>query len=168
MVWHEDLPSANISLIPVDLALVYWVIVQRGSAVHDSVFADYQALADSLPGGRRIGRMWVYAALHQLTVVGLIEVDPIAGRSHRGNKARSWRLTADTEPHQVHVPGGRWLSPAQVCEHVPGLTVRQLRGWREQHRGPRYAKAGRTIVYHERHVDEWLHSTTVSIEGPQG
>lgn len=153
-------------LTQADLALVFWSITRRGSAVHDDVVADYDALADSAPGGRRRTPMWIYAALDELIILGLIEVDPIAGRSHRGHKARSWRLKARNDAPAVAPTPRRgtteWLSPADVCELVPGVSLRQLQHWRNEGRGPKYSKAGRTVVYDKRQVDAWLQSTSVS------
>jgi hypothetical protein len=49
-----------------------------------------------------------------------------------------------------------WRSPAQVCELVPGLTVRKLQRFRDEGRGPRYSKLGQTIVYAEADVNSWV------------
>jgi len=54
-------------------------------------------------------------------------------------------------PHQVRV-----LSPAQVCELWPGMTVRKLQRFRDQGTGPAYIKVGRTITYRESDLrDYW-------------
>lgn len=57
----------------------------------------------------------------------------------------------------------RYLSPAQVCEMVPGLTERKLRGMRENGSGPRYRKPSlKTVVYTEADVLAWVESHVVS------
>lgn len=61
----------------------------------------------------------------------------------------------------------RFLSPLQVCELVPGMTVANLEELRKSGRGPRYYKPtgerGRVIVYVEGDVRAWvkksLHTT---------
>lgn len=53
-----------------------------------------------------------------------------------------------------------YLSPAQVCELIPGMSVRTLRELRAAGRGPRYAKpTEKTVVYVEADVRAWVQST---------
>lgn len=50
-----------------------------------------------------------------------------------------------------------WLSPEQVCEVVPGMTVRRLEYLRGKGQGPRYAKPSpKTVVYGENDVHAWV------------
>jgi hypothetical protein len=60
----------------------------------------------------------------------------------------------------------RYLSPEQVCEIVPGLTVANLQELRKSGRGPAYYKptgaAGKVIVYAEAEVREWVQSSRTS------
>lgn len=56
-----------------------------------------------------------------------------------------------------------WLSPAQVCEHVPGMTERRLEYLRGKGQGPAYAKpTPMTVVYALADVDEWVSRSRVS------
>lgn len=54
-----------------------------------------------------------------------------------------------------------WMSPEQVCEYIPGMTIRRLQRMRDEGRGPAYSKAGRTIVYDRAVVDAWLRSMSI-------
>lgn len=55
-----------------------------------------------------------------------------------------------------------WLSPAEVCEHVPGMTVRRLERMRGEGRGPRYAKPSpKTVVYALADVHAWVAASIV-------
>lgn len=55
-----------------------------------------------------------------------------------------------------------WLSPTQVCELVPGMTVTLLQRMRDAGKGPRYAKpSAKTVVYSRSDVDAWVRSTLV-------
>lgn len=62
----------------------------------------------------------------------------------------------------------RYLSPEQVCELIPGLTVSSLQELRKKGIGPKYRKPtgdnGRVIVYAEADVRAWVeasvHTTT--------
>lgn len=49
-----------------------------------------------------------------------------------------------------------WLSPSDVCEMWPGMTLRRLQRMRDEGRGPAYSKAGRTITYAESDVQAYL------------
>lgn len=56
-----------------------------------------------------------------------------------------------------------WLSPAQVCEVIPGMTVTLLQRMRDAGKGPRYAKpSAKTVVYSRSDVDAWVWSTLVN------
>lgn len=49
------------------------------------------------------------------------------------------------------------LSPEQLCEWVPGLTLRGLQEFRSAHRGPPFVKVNRTtIVYPADLALEWM------------
>lgn len=53
-----------------------------------------------------------------------------------------------------------YLSPEQVSEMVPGLSVRSLRQMRADGKGPRFLKpAPRTVVYLEADVRAWMRTT---------
>lgn len=52
-----------------------------------------------------------------------------------------------------------WLSPAQVCELVPVLTVRDLEDMRTNNTGPAYSRpTPRKVVYLEADVRAWVSS----------
>lgn len=56
----------------------------------------------------------------------------------------------------------RYLSPADVCELVPGLTVVNLGELRKKGRGPRYSKPTlKLVVYREADVIDWLDASLV-------
>lgn len=55
----------------------------------------------------------------------------------------------------------RYLSPAQVCDLVPGMTVENLKELRKTGRGPAYFKPtgetyGKVVVYAEADVRLWV------------
>lgn len=55
-----------------------------------------------------------------------------------------------------------WLSPAQVCDRVPGMTERILERMRGEGRGPRFAKPSpKTVVYSAADIDDWVSSSLV-------
>ncbi len=55
-----------------------------------------------------------------------------------------------------------WLSPQQVCERVPGLSLDQLRDMRTRGVGPRYYKPTRkTVIYAASDIDAWVASAAV-------
>lgn len=55
-----------------------------------------------------------------------------------------------------------WLSPADVCEIVPGMTVTLLSRMRDAGKGPSYAKPSpKTVVYSRADVEAWVRSTLV-------
>lgn len=53
-----------------------------------------------------------------------------------------------------------WLSPAQVAERVPGITVGNLKDLRANGRGPAYHRPtgehGKTVIYAQSDVDAWV------------
>lgn len=56
-----------------------------------------------------------------------------------------------------------WLSPAQVCERVPGMTVTLLQRLRDKAKGPRYYKpTKKTVIYSAADVDSWVAASAVS------
>lgn len=55
-----------------------------------------------------------------------------------------------------------WLSPEQVCESIPGMTVRKLQRHRDNGTGPAYSKDGMTIVYDLADVTSWMKRHRVS------
>ncbi len=53
-----------------------------------------------------------------------------------------------------------YLSPAQVCELIPGMTERRLEYLRGKRQGPRFAKPSpKTVVYVEADVRAWVESS---------
>ena len=55
-----------------------------------------------------------------------------------------------------------WLSPAEVCDIIPGMTVTLLQRMRDSGRGPRYAKpSAKTVVYALADVNAYVSSTMV-------
>lgn len=59
-----------------------------------------------------------------------------------------------------------WLSPEQVCEVIPGMTVTLLQRMRDEGRGPRYAKPSpKTVVYSRTDIDAYVRSKFVSPRG---
>lgn len=61
------------------------------------------------------------------------------------------------EPTTGDVETERFLSPAQVAEMVPGLSVRTLREWRAADRGglPWIRISEKRVAYLESDVREW-------------
>jgi hypothetical protein len=63
------------------------------------------------------------------------------------------------------VSGHRYLSPQEVCDLVPGLTVANLKDLRASGRGPRYRKPtgarGKVTVYAEADVRAWVEASIV-------
>lgn len=60
---------------------------------------------------------------------------------------------AGTEAAQL---SHHYLSPEQVAELLPGVTKNTLAMWRYEHKGPRYYKLGRKVVYALDEVEEWI------------
>lgn len=53
-----------------------------------------------------------------------------------------------------------WLSPAQVCERVPGLTEEILSDRRKRNLRPQFHKPSRkTVIYEQSEIDDWVAST---------
>lgn len=67
---------------------------------------------------------------------------------------------------KADAPTPRYLSPAQVCELVPGMTVATLKDMRTDGRGPAYHKPtgdrGKVTLYLEADVIRWIESSRVS------
>lgn len=59
----------------------------------------------------------------------------------------------------------RYLSPEQVCELVPGMTVANLKDLRASGKGPRYSKPtgdrGHITLYREDDVVAWVEAAFV-------
>lgn len=56
-----------------------------------------------------------------------------------------------------------WLSPQQVAERVPGMTVANLQELRKRGKGPAYSKPTlKTVVYAQADVDAWVARSRVS------
>lgn len=55
-----------------------------------------------------------------------------------------------------------WLSPADVANRVPGITVANLQELRKNGRGPRYYKpTPKTVVYSAADIDAWVAGSVV-------
>ncbi|WP_136056302.1 helix-turn-helix domain-containing protein [Microbacterium sp. K24] len=66
------------------------------------------------------------------------------------------------KPRTAPAPA-EWLSPSQVCDVIPGMTVTLLQRMRDAGKGPRYAKpSAKTVVYSRSDVDAWVRSTLVT------
>lgn len=56
-----------------------------------------------------------------------------------------------------------YLSPAQVCELIPGMTERRLEYLRGRRQGPRCSKrTPKTVVYTEADVRAWVRESMVT------
>lgn len=77
-------------------------------------------------------------------------------------------MTAPVAPfHRASpVTKSRYLSPAEVCELVPGMTVANLKDLRASGKGPAYFKPtgerGHVTLYAEADVVRWVEATRVS------
>lgn len=59
-----------------------------------------------------------------------------------------------------------WLSPEQVCEIVPGMTVRHLQDLRSKRQGPRYFKpTNKTVLYAEADIHAWVAASVQNTRG---
>lgn len=59
-----------------------------------------------------------------------------------------------------------WLSPEQVCERVPGMTLKRLADLREAKKGPDYFKPSlKTVIYSQAEIDAWVERTRVRSTG---
>ncbi|OAZ39791.1 hypothetical protein A9Z40_08195 [Microbacterium arborescens] len=60
----------------------------------------------------------------------------------------------------------RYLSPAEVCDLIPGMTVGTLKTMRARGKGPRYAKPtgprGHVTLYLESDVRAWIQASVVA------
>lgn len=66
------------------------------------------------------------------------------------------------KPRTTAAPA-EWLSPSQVCDVIPGMTITLLQRMRDAGKGPRYAKpSAKTVVYSRSDVDAWVLSTLVN------
>lgn len=74
--------------------------------------------------------------------------------------------TAPVTPLRPTQSASRYLSPAQVCELVPGMTVATLKDMRTDGRGPAYHKPtgdrGKVTLYLESDVIRWIEGSRVS------
>lgn len=54
------------------------------------------------------------------------------------------------------------LSPEQlITRYQDGVTLKTLKNWRVQHKGPPFVKIGRQIYYREKDVRDWEAKRTV-------
>lgn len=74
------------------------------------------------------------------------------------------------KPRETTQPAGTatrcYLSPEQVCELVPGMTVANLKQLRKEGKGPRYSKPtgdrGHITLYREADVVAWVEAAFVT------
>lgn len=73
-------------------------------------------------------------------------------------------VTPITRPVATTTP--RYLSPEQVCDLVPGMTVANLKDLRASGKGPRYSKPtgdrGHITLYREDDVVAWVEGAFVT------
>lgn len=73
---------------------------------------------------------------------------------------------ATVTPLHPKAQAQHWLSPEQVCELVPGLTVRHLLYLRGKGQGPQYHKPTlKTVIYAEADVHAWVAASAVKTSG---
>ena len=53
----------------------------------------------------------------------------------------------------------RYLTPDELARALPTLNTGKLAVWRHEGKGPRYRKAGKSVLYVLDEVIEWLEST---------
>lgn len=58
-----------------------------------------------------------------------------------------------------------YLSPDQVSDHYPGLSVRWLSRQRWEHGSLPYIKAGKRVLYRRADIEEYLRNQTVNRGG---
>ncbi len=51
-----------------------------------------------------------------------------------------------------------YVTPAQVCEMLPGMTENTLTIWRHYRRGPSFVKVGRRVFYDLDAIRQWIDS----------
>jgi len=56
------------------------------------------------------------------------------------------------------------LSPDQVAALLPGVTKGTLAMWRYEHKGPKYYKLGRKVVYALDELEEWLAASAATVD----
>ena len=56
------------------------------------------------------------------------------------------------------------LSPDQVAALLPGVTKGTLAMWRYDHKGPKYYKLGRKVVYALDELEEWLAASAATVD----
>lgn len=56
--------------------------------------------------------------------------------------------------------GASFITPADVCAMVPGVTPNTLAIWRHYRRGPDFLKVGRRVFYDVTVVKAWLDEVT--------
>ncbi len=67
---------------------------------------------------------------------------------------------AKVTPLRSAAPAPVWLSPAQVCERIPGLTVGHLTDLRKRRKGPAFFKPTlKTVLYDVADVDAWVRAS---------
>jgi hypothetical protein len=56
---------------------------------------------------------------------------------------------------------GDYLTPEEVAEILPGMTLNSLAVRRHRHQEPTFCRLGRTILYQREVIQEWVDSGTV-------
>jgi hypothetical protein len=53
-----------------------------------------------------------------------------------------------------------YMTPEDICDLVPGVTINTLAIWRHYRRGPDFVQVGRRVFYQRDVVRQWLESVT--------
>ena len=56
------------------------------------------------------------------------------------------------------------LSPEQVAALLPGVTKGTLAMWRYEHKGPKYYKLGRKVVYALDELEAWINASAAGAD----
>ncbi len=56
----------------------------------------------------------------------------------------------------------QFLAPDEVAALLPGVTRNTLAMWRYEHKGPKYYKLGRKVVYALDDVEAWVAASEVA------
>ncbi|MDR7185499.1 putative DNA-binding transcriptional regulator AlpA [Microbacterium trichothecenolyticum] len=57
-----------------------------------------------------------------------------------------------------------FLSPDQVADLLPGVNRNTLAMWRYEHKGPKYYKLGRKVVYALDELEAWIAASAAGAE----
>ncbi|GAA4345675.1 helix-turn-helix transcriptional regulator [Microbacterium rhizosphaerae] len=71
-------------------------------------------------------------------------------------------MDTDLANHLAH----SYRTPEQIADEFPTLSKTKLATWRHEGTGPRYRKAGKSVLYVLEEVVEWLEGTARHGTGP--